>query len=154
MKLEHEQGLTKNRIETVEKTKNEIKYIGSTRLIKGHTLFSFNRETGEIRKASIKCVPIVTNDGIITKSEVVTEKHCFYDQALNKKNFIKRLNRYGLLRGLNERWVIYCKKFGKDLNETNKSDFSKWLTLKAAEYKKLHNVNSIEDPEDFNKFLS
>ena len=46
MKLEQEQGLTKNRIETVEKTKNEIKYIGSTRLIKGHTLFSFNRETG------------------------------------------------------------------------------------------------------------
>ena len=40
------------------------------------------------------------------------------------------------------------------MNETNKSDFSKWLTLKAAEYKKLHNVNSIEDPEDFNKFLS
>jgi len=156
MKLEQEQGLTltKNRIETVEKKKNEIRYIGSTRLIKGHTLFSFNRETGEIKKASIKCVPIVTENGIITKSEVVTEKHCFYYQALNKKNFIKRLKRYGLLRTMNERWVIYCKKFGKDLNETDKSDFSKWLTLKSAEYKKLRNVNSIEDPEDFNKFLS
>ena len=154
MKIEQEQGLTKNRIEPVEKTKNEIKYIGSTRLIKGHTLFSFNRETGEIKKVSIKCVTIVTEIGVITKSEVVTEKHCFYDQALNKKNFIKRLKRYGLLRTMNERWAIYRKKSGKDLNETNKSDFSEWLTLKSAEYKKLHNVNSIEDPEDFNKFLS
>ena len=99
MKLDkQEQGLTKNRIEVVEKKKNEIRYIGSKRLIKGLTLFSYNRVTGEIKKAPMKSTAVLTESGLVLKNEVITEKDCFYDQALNEKNFIKHLKKYGVIK--------------------------------------------------------
>ena len=34
---------------------------------------------------------------MVKKSDVVVEKDCFYEQALNLKNFIKRLRRRGII---------------------------------------------------------
>lgn len=43
-----------------------------------------------------------------TKRNVVREKDCFYDFALNTKNFIKHLIRYGLIEKKED--VIVAKK--------------------------------------------
>lgn len=156
MKLDQqEQGLTKNKIEVVEKKKNEIRYIGSKRFIKGLTLFSYNRVTGEIKKAPMKSTAVLTESGLVLKNEVITEKDCFYDQALNEKNFIKHLKKYGVIkRKLNHRWVLFCEKFGIDVNrEGSMSDFMGWITSKASEYKKENGVSLITDQEDFDRFL-
>lgn len=43
-----------------------------------------------------------------TKRNVVREKDCFYDFALNTKNFIKHLIKYGLIEKKED--VIVAKK--------------------------------------------
>lgn len=64
----------------------DLKYIGRQVKTPGHTLFKYNKVTGEICKAP------VLNDAVIT------EPDCIYRQALNKKNFIKRLKREGIIK--------------------------------------------------------
>ena len=49
-------------------------------------MFKYNKETGEI----MRC-PLI--DGA-----VITEPNCIYRQALNKKNFIKKLRREGVIK--------------------------------------------------------
>lgn len=64
----------------------------------GHILFSFNRKTGEIKRASIIHKVAIGFNGLpVTKAETVIEPDCYYDQALNEKNFRKKLKRIGLL---------------------------------------------------------
>lgn len=63
-----------------------LKHIGRQTKTPGHTLFMYNKETGEISEAP------VLNDAVITKP------NCIYRQALNKKNFIKRLKREGIIK--------------------------------------------------------
>lgn len=51
-------------------------------------------------------VPIVTKDDLsiglnglpITRAETVIEPNCYYEQALNEKNFRKKLRKSGLLK--------------------------------------------------------
>lgn len=102
MKLDNlieEYTLNKPAIEVVEKEKQEYRYLGSLRRIPGHRLFSFNRRTFEIKE--IKPEVIFTyNSGkgrTLPTSKVNVEPGCYYDQALNKKNFIKRLIRNGII---------------------------------------------------------
>ena len=64
----------------------------------GHILFSFNRKTGEIKRASITHkVSIGLDMKPITTTKTVIEPDCYYEQALNEKNFRKRLKRIGLI---------------------------------------------------------
>lgn len=60
-----------------------LKHVGRQTKKPGHTLFMYNKATGEIRQA-----PVV-------KGSVITEPNCIYRQALNEKNFVKRLKREG-----------------------------------------------------------
>ena len=63
-----------------------LKHVGQQVKTPGHTLYKYNKVTGEISKAP------VLNDAVIT------EPDCIYRQALNKKNFIKRLKREGIIK--------------------------------------------------------
>lgn len=96
-------GLTQAQIEAVEKKQNEYKLIGRLTKVPGHTLYRFNATTREASKAEMRTE--ITRqydpdtDTVIrhVKSDVKVEKDCYYEQALNMKNFIKRLRRQGII---------------------------------------------------------
>lgn len=91
-------GLSKNQVEYVQKKQHEYKLTDKKKKIPGHILFSFNLKTKEIKRVSITNeVSIVLNGKPITKNKVVIEPDCYYEQALNEKNFRKRLKRIGLI---------------------------------------------------------
>ena len=93
------ESLSKNDIDVVQKKQHEYHLVGKTRRVPGHKLFSYNRLTGEIKEAEKNNYAVMNFNGTSTlKSDVKIEEHCFYDQALNEKNFIKRLKRYGVMR--------------------------------------------------------
>lgn len=91
-------NLSGEQIEYLQKKQHEYKHIGWMKKVPGHTLFSFNRNTKEIKPAAFEReVSVGMDRQPIYKTRCVIEPYCFYEQALNKKNFIKRLKRYGLL---------------------------------------------------------
>ena len=95
--------ICKAQIEAVEKKQNEYKLIGRLTKVPGHTLYKFNATTREASKAEVRTE--ITRqydpetDTVIrqVKSDVKVEKDCYYEQALNMKNFIKRLRRRGII---------------------------------------------------------
>ena len=85
-------------IEYLAKKQHEYKHVGNVKKVPGHTLFSFNILTKEIKPAKFENeVSIGLKRIPVFKTKCVIEPDCFYEQALNEKNFIKRLKRYGLL---------------------------------------------------------
>jgi hypothetical protein len=65
----------------------EFTLLNTQRKHKGHILFEYNKQTGEIRQTEF-----VESDTYVLGEKthkVVINPHCHYDQALNKKNFIK-----------------------------------------------------------------
>lgn len=81
--------------ETVNQQK-EFTLLNQERKQKGHTLFEYNKVTGEIKKAEFfDSETFDMYQGNV--SNVVTNPNCFYRQALNKKNLIKRLKREGIM---------------------------------------------------------
>lgn len=63
-----------------------LKHIGRQNVVPGHTLFMYNPESGAIERAPVIDGTVIIRDGWI------------YKQALNKKNFIKRLRREGVIK--------------------------------------------------------
>ena len=91
--------MSKEQIEVLNKKKHEFKFIGRQRKVPGHTMFSLNIKTGEIKVAPVersKVCDFSTREPIY-KERIVIEPDCLYRQALNRKNFIKRLVREGIL---------------------------------------------------------
>lgn len=85
--------------EVQQKKKQEYKLVGRAKRINGHTMFSYNLITGEIKKAIIEVGDTVSFDGSpVHPNKINIERDCYYEQALNKNNFIKRLKRNGLLK--------------------------------------------------------
>ena len=83
-----------SRIEAQIKKQQELKLIGRMKKVPGHTLFSFNYKTGEIKPADMIRECAMGFDGLpLYKERIVVEKDCYYEQALNVKNFVKRLKR-------------------------------------------------------------
>lgn len=83
-----------SRIEAQIKKQQELKLIGSMKKVPGHTLFSFNYKTGEIKPADVIRECAMGFDGLpVFKERIVVEKDCYYEQALNVKNFVKLLKR-------------------------------------------------------------
>ena len=82
-------------MELLQKQKHELKFIGKTRVVPGHTMFSYNISTGEIKVAPIKYEVSLDyrTRKPVRKGEIIIEKDCIYRYALNKKDFIKRLKR-------------------------------------------------------------
>ena len=90
--------MQKDEIEVLDKQKQEFKLIGRTRKVPGHTMFSYNLKTGEIKPADIqqcKSIDYVSRKPM-SNAKIVIEKDCVYRQALNVKNFVKRLIREGI----------------------------------------------------------
>ena len=92
------ENLSGVQIEYLAKKQHEYKHVGNLRKVPGHTLFSFNILTKEIKPAKFENEVSIGLDRIpIYKTRCVIEPNCFYEQALNEKNFIKRLKRYGFI---------------------------------------------------------
>lgn len=95
--------ICETQIEMLERKQNEYKLIGQITAVPGHTLFKFNTETRVAAKAAMKIEfhtvfnPKTGMLEAVKKSDVVVEKDCYYEQALNIKNFIKRLRRRGII---------------------------------------------------------
>lgn len=95
--------ICKAQIEAVEKKQNEYKLIGRLTKIPGHTLYKFNTTTREACKVEMRADITYQydpdTDTVVrhVKSDVKVEKDCYYEQALNMKNFIKRLRRRGII---------------------------------------------------------
>ena len=96
--------ICKAQIEAVEKKQNEYKLIGRLMKVPGHTLYKFNTTTREASKATVEVRSgyfYDTEKGpkmqIKHRFNVKIEKDCYYEQALNMKNFIKRLRRRGII---------------------------------------------------------
>lgn len=98
LKTYHINASMRAEMETVVEAEKHLKLLGSMRRVPGHTVFSFNSQTFEIKPA-----PVVKEAGLgldgkpIFKTKITIEANCIYDQALNKKNFLKRLIRKGIL---------------------------------------------------------
>lgn len=92
--------LQKNQMEQLQQKKHELKFIGRARVNPGHTMFSYNTVTKEIKVAPLeysKDIDFRTREPV-RKPKLVIERNCVYRQALNKKNFIKRLKREGIIQ--------------------------------------------------------
>ena len=95
--------ICQTQVELLEQQRQEYKLIGNMRKVPGHTLFSFNVKTGEIKPVKLVREASIGLDGKpIFKEKITVEKDCYYEQALNQKNFIKRLKRTGLIERVKE----------------------------------------------------
>ena len=94
LQSEHEEA---TRIEQVAKKQKEYKLVCSQRKVAGHTLFEFNKSTKEIKPADIKreCIMDFNTNHPIYKTKTDIHENCFYIQALNVKNAIKKLKKLG-----------------------------------------------------------
>ena len=82
------------RVEHTIKQQQEYKLIGKARRKPGMTLFSYNTQTGEMKPADIEHECAMTFDGGVShKAKVKIEPHCIYGQALNLKNWEKKVNK-------------------------------------------------------------
>ena len=101
--------MSKEQIEYLQNQEHQYKYIGSLKNIPGLTLFSFNRVTKVVKDVDIiKQISVNLKGKPLETKKLVQEKDCFYDFALNTKNFIKHLIRYGLIEKKED--VIVTKK--------------------------------------------
>lgn len=96
--LNSDDKINKTQSELLEQKQKEYKHIGQLQKVPGHTLFWFNHETKEIGRATYDRKCMWNFDGSVTYQERVNIlPNCYYEQALNEKNFIKRLKRHGKL---------------------------------------------------------
>ena len=108
MRILPESGVTnemicQTQVELLEQQRQEYKLIGRMRKVPGHTLFSFNVKTGEIKPVKLVREASIGLDGNpVFKEKITVEKDCYYEQSLNLKNFIKRLKRRGLIERVKE----------------------------------------------------
>ena len=91
--------MPKAEMEVVENKQHKFKLIGSQRRQPGHTLFSLNLKTGEVKIAPVDRSKVVDfrTKLPVHRDRIVVEPHCVYRQALNRKNFIKKLKREGII---------------------------------------------------------
>ena len=85
-----------------QEQKKEIRFIGSQRSVPGHTLFEYNYATKELNKAKFKIDTLEIKSLSIehlklNHKKVIVNENCYYLQALNQKNAIKKLKKIGLI---------------------------------------------------------
>ena len=89
--------IERSQIEIVEQKRHEYHLVGTMRKRPGHTLFSYNTRTKELKVAKItKCnVYDYQKKCAAFNDKVEKELHCIYLYALNRKNCIKHLKLLG-----------------------------------------------------------
>lgn len=91
-------GEEETKYECEQQKRKELVLLRNEKKVPGHTMFSYNLETHEIKPAKI----IYSTDydywtrQPIQRPRLITEANCIYRQALNVKNLIKRLKREGI----------------------------------------------------------
>lgn len=87
----------KVRVEQSVKQQQEFKMIGRVLRKPGLTLFSYNTVTGEMKEAAIeRDIAMVFGGEVKRSTKVKIEPHCIYGQALNMKNWEKKIRKeYG-----------------------------------------------------------
>lgn len=87
-------------IQAKKKQRQEYRFIRSISHRPGHTLFSINEVTGEIKEAEYKKEEQITwaqalmiKEGVGCPRKVIIEKDCVYIEALNKENALKRFDK-------------------------------------------------------------
>ena len=95
MKLENDIDIVNIPKQEIQaKINKELKYIGSMKHFAGHTLFEIDLITGEVRKAVINNTVTVGLNGKEThKRKVNIKADCYYIEALNIKNAIRKFNK-------------------------------------------------------------
>jgi len=74
----------------------EYHYVGSTKRVKGHTLFAYNTISKAIKPADIQREVSINIDGSpFYSTKTLQEKDCIYVQALNAENAKKKLRKMG-----------------------------------------------------------
>lgn len=66
---------------------------------RGHTLYQYNKVTKELIEAKFEEQELVIGAGLKVQKpnkKVLVQENCIYVSALNKKNALKRINKYGL----------------------------------------------------------
>lgn len=82
------------RIEQSVKEQKEYKLIGHSRRVPGHTLFSYNTVTGEMKPADVERRVFMLYAGEVGHQvRVNVEPNCIYGQALNLKNWEKKIRK-------------------------------------------------------------
>ena len=91
------ESVNRNDVEIVQKTRTEYKYIGTIRRKRGHTLFSFDPETGKIEAVELQKEAAVGMDGKpLTSNKVTTfNPKRIYFFALNERNARKKVIKMG-----------------------------------------------------------
>ena len=99
MKVEQELQDKTKEVRQKEEHEQKRKLVGRMRPHRGHTLFKYNKITGELVPATFE-----QQDADFTKAQqgkaldkrkvVIAEEGCIYVSALNIKNAIKRLAKY------------------------------------------------------------
>ena len=88
----------RDRTEIKKKQEQHYHLIGSVRRVAGHTAFSFNRVTGELKRADLKKEVQVSMNGTPHYStKICVEKDCIYFQALNMRSAEKKLRKAGIV---------------------------------------------------------
>lgn len=87
------------RTELHQKKQHEYRLVGKQRVVKGHTLFEFDRQTKEIRPAEVRHIAYIDagTGRPVYKNRADIKQGCFYIQALNAKNAAKKLHKLGML---------------------------------------------------------
>lgn len=95
MKLTDHKGKEQTELHKQAEQQKGQKYVGSQRIHPGHTLFSFNLLTGEVKRADIEETIVLTKSGLKKKQKVITEENCQYLGALNEKSLTRKLTKFG-----------------------------------------------------------
>lgn len=89
----------KDDTEIVQQAPQEYRMIGYIRKRPGHTLFSFNLRTGEVKPAEMESRMSINQDGkTVKENRIKIEPRCIYRQALNRKSFLHKLEKEGFIR--------------------------------------------------------
>ena len=77
--------------------KKQRAHIGTIMPHEGHSIYEYNKESKELRKATFKdaAVSFTTNKNqpTITRKVVDTKENCFYLSSLNIKNAVKKIHK-------------------------------------------------------------
>lgn len=91
---------TKTEVQVKKRQRQEYRLIGSMNHKSGHTLFSINTKTGEVKPAEFMTDDVITWEKAVNvyrggsiPMKVLVEKDCVYIEALNKENAMKKYNK-------------------------------------------------------------
>lgn len=90
--------VNKSEIQKVQRVQSEYKKVATWRRQPGHTVFSFNTSSKELKRADMANVAeIDMKQNVVYRRRINVEKDCIYIEALNMKNAIRCLRKEGYL---------------------------------------------------------